>query len=184
MVEHIEGSLTSGVSLKVAGAESEQQNWDGRFSRATGVRIRRSDRHDFINAFVVETIPEKGLNYTTRELTVQRPRRSHSSRPGRSQNPLVHVTITPPERRAVKAVLGVEQGPTAHSSLTIRSSRSTDWCGNGPRSRERRVVAGRSSKLWSGGEPKPLSGEICFRYPTVDSYVIRNVTARLRKVTG
>jgi hypothetical protein len=109
----IEGSLTSGVSLKVAGAEvSNQQIGMIDFPVPPGFEFDGVIGYDFINAFVVE------IDYLKKIMNLYDPR-IYSYR-GRGEViplvlddrriPLVHVTITPPAGAPLNAVLGVDTG--------------------------------------------------------------------------
>ena len=109
----IEGSLTSGVSLKVAGAEvSNQQIGMLDFPVPPGFEFDGVIGYDFINAFVVE------IDYLKKVMNLYDPR-TYSYR-GRGEAiplvlddrriPLVHVTITPPRGAPLNAILGVDTG--------------------------------------------------------------------------
>jgi hypothetical protein len=109
----IEGSLTSGVSLKVAGAEvSNQQIGLIDFPVPPGFEFDGVIGYDFINEFVIE------IDYQKKIMNLYDPR-TYSYR-GRGdviplvlddrRIPLVHVTIIPPTGAAVNAVLGVDTG--------------------------------------------------------------------------
>jgi hypothetical protein len=109
----IQGSLTSGVSLKVAGAEvSNQQIGMVDFPVPPGFEFDGVIGYDFINAFVVE------IDYLKKIMNLYDPR-TYSYR-GRGEViplvlddrriPLVHVTITPPSGAPLNAVLGVDTG--------------------------------------------------------------------------
>lgn len=109
----IEGSLTSGVSLKVAGAEvSNQQIGMIDFPVPPGFEFDGVIGYDFINAFVVE------IDYLKKIMNLYDPR-TYSYR-GRGEViplvlddrriPLVSVTITPPRGAPLNALLGVDTG--------------------------------------------------------------------------
>src|SRR5688500_6018955 len=109
----IEGSLTSGVSLKVAGAEvSNQQIGMIDFPVPPGFEFDGVIGYDFINAFVVE------IDYLKKIMNLYDPR-TYSYR-GRGEViplvlddrrfPLAHVTIIPPAGAQLNAVLGVDTG--------------------------------------------------------------------------
>src|SRR5688572_17140780 len=109
----IEGSLTSGVSLKVAGAEvSNQQIGMIDFPVPPGFEFDGVIGYDFINEFVVE------IDYLKKIMNLYDPR-TYSYR-GRGEAiplmlddrriPLAHVTIVPPTGAALNAVLGVDTG--------------------------------------------------------------------------
>lgn len=109
----IEGSFTSGVSLKVAGAEvSNQQIGSIDFPVPPGFEFDGVIGYDFIKEFVVE------IDYLNKTMNLHDPR-TYSYR-GRGEVvplvlddrriPLVHVTITPPAGAPVNAVLGVDTG--------------------------------------------------------------------------
>jgi hypothetical protein len=109
----IEGNLTSGVSLKVPGAEvSNQQIGLIDFPVPPGFEFDGVIGYDFINAFVVE------IDYLNKIMNLYDPR-TYSYR-GRGEVirlalddrriPLVHVTIIPPKGAALNAVLGVDTG--------------------------------------------------------------------------
>ena len=109
----IHGSLTSGVSLKVAGAEvSNQQIGLIDFPVPPGFEFDGVIGYDFINAFVVE------IDYLNKVMNLYDPR-TYSYR-GRGEAiplvlddrriPLVHVAIIPPAGAAFNAVLEVDTG--------------------------------------------------------------------------
>jgi hypothetical protein len=109
----IEGSLTSGVSLKVAGAEvSNQQIGLIDFPVPPGFEFDGVIGYDFINAFVVE------IDYLNKIMNLY-DSRTYSYR-GRGEViplvlddrriPLMHVTITPPAGTPLNALLGVDTG--------------------------------------------------------------------------
>ncbi|MGZ8869619.1 MAG: retropepsin-like aspartic protease [Pyrinomonadaceae bacterium] len=109
----IEGSLTSGVSLKVAGAEvSNQQIGMIDFPLPPGFEFDGVIGYDFINAFVVE------IDYLKKIMNLYDPR-TYLYR-GRGEviplvlddrrTPLAHVTITPPTGAPLNAVLEVDTG--------------------------------------------------------------------------
>jgi hypothetical protein len=109
----IHGSLTSGVSLKVTGAEvSNQQIGMVDFPVPPGFEFDGVIGYDFINAFVVE------IDYLKKIMNLYDPR-TYSYR-GRGEViplvlddrriPLVHLTIIPPAGAPLNAVLGVDTG--------------------------------------------------------------------------
>ena len=109
----IEGSLTSGVSLKVAGAEVlNQQIGLIEFPVPPGFEFDGVIGYDFINAFVVE------IDYLKKIMNLYDPRTYSYRRRGEviplvlddRRIPLVDVTITPPAGAPLNAVLGVDTG--------------------------------------------------------------------------
>lgn len=109
----IEGSLTSGVSLKVAGAQvSNQQIGMVDFPVPPGFEFDGVIGYDFINEFVVE------IDYLKKIMNLYDPR-TYSYR-GRGEViplvlddrriPLAHVTIIPPRGAPVNAILEVDTG--------------------------------------------------------------------------
>jgi hypothetical protein len=109
----IQGTFTSGVSLKVAGAEvSNQLIGLIDFPLPPGFEFDGVIGYDFINAFVVE------IDYLNKIMNLYDPR-TYSYR-GRGEViplvlddrriPLVHVTITPPRGAPLNAVLEVDTG--------------------------------------------------------------------------
>ena len=109
----IRGRMTSGVSLKVAGAEvSNQQIGLIDFPVPPGFEFDGVIGYDFINAFVIE------IDYLKKIMNLYEPR-TYSYR-GRGEviplvmddrrTPLAHVTITPPRGAPVNAVLEVDTG--------------------------------------------------------------------------
>ena len=109
----IHGSLTSGVSLKVAGAAvSNQPIGLIDFPVPPGFEFDGIIGYDFINAFVVE------IDYLKKIMNLYDPR-TYSYR-GRGEViplllddrriPLMHVTIIPPTGAQLNAVLGVDTG--------------------------------------------------------------------------
>lgn len=109
----ITGSLTSGVSLKVPGAQvSNQQIGLLDFPVPPGFEFDGVIGYDFINAFVVE------IDYLNKIMNLYDPRTY--SYDGRGEViplvlddrkiPLVHVTIIPPAGAALNAVLQVDTG--------------------------------------------------------------------------
>jgi hypothetical protein len=109
----IEGSLTSGVSLKVADAEvSNQQIGLIDFPVPPGFEFDGVIGYDFINEFVVE------IDYLNKIMNLYDPR-TYLYR-GRGEViplvlddrriPLAHVTIVPPTGAALNAILGVDTG--------------------------------------------------------------------------
>jgi hypothetical protein len=109
----IEGSLTSGVSLKVTGAEvSNQQIGLVDFPVPPGFEFDGVIGYDFINAFVVE------IDYLNKIMNLYDPRTYTYRDRGEviplvlddRRIPLVHVTINAPTGGTLNAVLGVDTG--------------------------------------------------------------------------
>ena len=109
----IEGSLTSGVSLKVAGAEvSDQQIGMVDFPLPPGFEFDGVIGYDFINAFVVE------IDYLKKVMNLYDPRTYSYKGRGEAirlvlddrRIPLVHVEIIPPAGAQLNALLGVDTG--------------------------------------------------------------------------
>ena len=109
----IEGSLTSGVTLKVAGAEvSSQQIGLIDFPVPPGFEFDGVIGYDFIKEFVVE------IDYLQEVMNLYDPRTYSYRGPGEPiplvlddlRIPLVHVTIIPPTGAPLNAVLGVDTG--------------------------------------------------------------------------
>lgn len=109
----IEGSLTSGVSLKVAGAEvSNQQIGLIDFPVPPGFEFDGVIGYDFIKEFVIE------IDYLNKIMSLHEPR-AYLYR-GRGEVvplllddrriPLVYATIVPPAGAQLNAVLGVDTG--------------------------------------------------------------------------
>lgn len=109
----IEGSLTSGVLLKVVGAEvSNQQIGLIDFPVPPGFEFDGVIGYDFIKAFVVE------IDYLQKIMNLYDPR-TYTYR-GRGEviplvlderrTPLVHVEIIPPSGSSLNAILGVDTG--------------------------------------------------------------------------
>ena len=152
----IEGSLTSGVSLKVAGAEvSNQQIGMVDFPLPPGFEFDGVIGYDFINAFVVE------IDYLKRIMNLYDPRAYSYKGPGE----VIPMAIAGRRIPFVNTTIVFETGPPIEASLEVDTGADRTIIFSSPFVAKQQLVnrimgttegAGRGA----GGEQKILVGKI------------------------